>query len=352
MKLSDFDYILPQSRIALQPANPKHLAKMLVVNLEGAFTDDIVANFANYLQAGDLVIFNNSKVIPAKFLVRKAGSEAVISINLHKRKDVGVWSAFARPGKKLQVGDKLYPLGAEKQLEVKAKHDDGQIIIDFHMDDTEFYSFVEMYGQTPLPPYIEKQHKTSQEDKELYQTIYAKDPGSVAAPTAGLHFTEELFAALKAKNIEYDFITLHVGGGTFLPVKTENLAEHKMHSELVYVSHEVAQKINEVKKRGGRIIAVGTTSARTLEYATNKAGYIEPYQGEVDLFITPGYRFKLVDMLLTNFHLPKSTLLMLVSAFAGYDRIKVAYEHAIASDYRFYSYGDCCLLYREDDVDK
>ncbi len=345
MKLSDFNYNLPPELIALQPVLPKDTAKMLVLDHNSSIKDRYINSLVDFLNSGDLIIFNNTKVIPAKLTGYKIDSKFIININLHKHIKDSLWSAFAKPTKKLDVGECL--LIGNQIVKIMDKLLDGQIIFDFGMGKRTFEEFINQYGQTPLPSYIEKRYSTSKLDKSFYQTMFAKYSGSVAAPTAGLHFTPELMSTLSAKGINHAFITLHVGGGTFLPVKTDNIYEHKMHSEFATLCPYTADLINLTKKNGKRIITVGTTSTRVLEAAADSNGLVKSFSSEVDLFIVPGYKFKVIDMVLTNFHLPKSTLLMLVAAFTGYNEIFTAYNHAIKYGYRFYSYGDCCLLYNK-----
>ena len=399
MQLSDFDYDLPTDLIALQPVLPKDTAKMLVLN-EASIKDCAISDLPDFLTAKDLLVFNDTKVIPAKLTLYKLGLTGAIHVNLHKNIKDSVWSVFAKPGKKIKIGDILYQASSPRStlssprstlssprstlssprrrgsslnnnlstnldsrlrgndsrhendcsIEVLDKLPDGQIILDFKLNKREFEHFINQHGTTPLPPYIEKKHTATEADKTLYQTMFAIHSGSVAAPTAGLHFTPNLMARLSAKGVRHCFVTLHVGGGTFLPVKTENLRDHKMHSEYCELSSETADLINQTKKNGGRIIAIGTTSTRTLEACADQDGEVRAFCGDINLFIIPGYQFKLVDLMVTNFHLPKSTLLMLIAAFAGYDEVFTAYAHARKSGYRFYSYGDCCLLYGKNHV--
>lgn len=347
MQLSDFDYDLPSDLIALQPVLPKDSAKMLVLNGTD-IKDCSISDLPDFLTSKDLLVFNDTKVIPAKLTLYRPGLTGAINVNLHKNIKDSVWSAFVKPSKKIKIGDFLQI--ADYEIEVLDKLPDGQIILDFKLNKQEFEHFIDQYGTTPLPPYIEKKHSATEADKTLYQTMFAIHSGSVAAPTAGLHFTPNLMAKLNAKGVRHCFVTLHVGGGTFLPVKTENLHDHKMHSEYCELSSETANLINQTKKNGGRVIAIGTTSTRTLESCTDQSGLVRPFCGDINLFITPGYRFKLVDLMVTNFHLPKSTLLMLIAAFAGYEEVFAAYAHARKSGYRFYSYGDCCLLHGKNHV--
>lgn len=341
MKTSLFDFELPESSIAAEPAHPRDSARLLVV--DGGLEDHTVRDLPSFLRPGDVMVFNDTRVIPAR-LMGKRGQGAV-EILLHKPEagHIATWWVFAKPGKKLKAGDAII-FADDFSATVKEKREDGQVLISFSGQD--FFSKLERYGQMPLPPYIEKKRKAEKRDYEQYQTVYAREGRSVAAPTAGLHFTPELLAAIDAKGIRRVHITLHVGGGTFLPVKAEDTSEHVMHSEYAEISDEAAQAINAARKAGGRIIAVGTTSLRTLESAADEDGNIKPFAQETAIFITPGYRFRAVDVLMTNFHLPKSTLFMLVSAFCGLERMKSAYAHAISAGYRFYSYGDSSLLFR------
>jgi S-adenosylmethionine:tRNA ribosyltransferase-isomerase len=349
MKLSDFDFHLPEENIALRPVSPRDSARLLVVRpgQTPALTDSHVRDLLGHLRAGDVMVFNNTRVIPARFsATRKRGeTTAKVEITLHKRHAPDSWVVFAKPGKRLQVGD-VVELGASLTARVAHKEPSGDVTLVFDIAGGELDAAIASVGIMPLPPYIAQKRPTDASDSESYQTVYATEDGAVAAPTAGLHFTPELLAAIHDKGVEIRYVTLHVGAGTFLPVKTENLAEHKMHSEWGVVSADTAAAINTARQRGGRLICVGTTSLRLIESAAAETGEIRAWTGDTDIFITPGYRFRAVDVLMTNFHLPKSTLVMLVSAFAGYEIMKAAYAHAIASGYRFYSYGDSSLLYR------
>jgi len=371
MHTSLFDFILPESLIASEPANPRDSARMLVVNEDG-LRDEGIKNFAAHLKPNDIVVFNNTRVIPARLLGKRG--EANVEVLLHKKLkpsplegegwvggDSGpctivttphpnpppqggreLWQCFAKPAKRLRVGDVI--IFAENfSAHVAEKCEDGQVILAF--DSENFQHKLLAHGHMPLPPYIEKKRKADATDTAHYQTIYAAHDGSVAAPTAGLHFTPALLDAIDAAGATRAYVTLHVGGGTFLPVKSDDTSEHKMHSEWAQLSTETARAINAAKAKGGRVIAVGTTSLRTLESATDPNGVVQPFEAETAIFITPGYRFKCVDVLLTNFHLPRSTLFMLVSAFSGLEQMQAAYAHAIRGQYRFYSYGDACLLY-------
>jgi S-adenosylmethionine:tRNA ribosyltransferase-isomerase len=338
MYLKDFDFILPDNLIATSPVEPRDSSRMLVLK-DGNNLDKKFSDISDYLNEGDLIIFNNSKVIKAK-LEAKLG-DRVFSLNLHKMINNNTWVAFVKNAKKLNIGDELQISDSDKFIIIQK--DFGEITIKFNSDN--ILELLEKYGQIPIPPYMKRNSDNS--DLTNYQTIYAKIDGSVAAPTAGLHFTDKILDSLKNKNIQIDFVTLHVGAGTFLPVKTDFITDHKMHSEICYLSEETAEKIKQTKLRGNKVIAVGTTTLRTLESAYLKNNGIAKFAGDTDIFIYPGFKFNIVDKLLTNFHLPKSTLLMLISAFSGYDNIKQLYQHAIKSEYRFYSYGDCCLLEKE-----
>ena len=335
MKTSDFDFFLPENLIASSPVEPRDAAKMLVV--KNQIKDFAVKNLPDFLEEGDVMVFNNTKVIPARIFGECKGKK--IEILLHK-KSGNEWAVFAKPGKKMLVGEKFI-IAENFYAEIKEKLPSGEVILSFNKIGEEFFSLIEKHGHTPLPPYIKRED--TEKDKTTYQTVYAEHKGSVAAPTAGLHFTDELLNKIKQKGVKILFVTLHVGAGTFQPVKTENIKEHKMHSEFCTVSKDVA---NEINNRKGRVIAVGTTSMRTLESVADERGILKEFSGETDIFIYPGYKFKLVDVLMTNFHLPKSTLFMLVSAFAGKEKMKQAYSHAIEKKYRFFSYGDSSLLFR------
>ena len=345
MKTALFDFELPEALIATEPASPRDYARMLVVRY--GLEDRIVRELPDFLKAGDVMVFNDTRVIPARLLgqkMRLGGGDAKIEILLHKKiNSTQLWQCFAKPAKKLKKGDEVH-FAPDFMATVVDKLESGEVVLQF--EETGFYTKLNHYGQMPLPPYIERQRPASEIDKQDYQTLYAKHDGSVAAPTAGLHFTEELLQRIDAAGVQRVHVTLHVGGGTFLPVKVEDTDEHVMHSEYAEVSQQTADIINQVRKKGGRIIAVGTTSLRTLESAATPEGELRAFSGETAIFITPGYRFKMVDMLLTNFHLPRSTLFMLVSAFAGTEAMKKAYNHSISNNYRFYSYGDTSLLFR------
>lgn len=341
MQLSDFDYQLDKDLIALQPLKERDNARMLVHD-DGALSDDVVSNLTQYLKPGDLIVFNNTKVIAAKLDLTKDGKQ--IKLYLNEQIDDQYWYAFAKPAKKLVVGDR-FDISGDLAVTIVEKGCDGnRVKIQVEYRGGDFFALLEKYGDAPLPPYIEKLHNATAQDKESYQSIFAKHWGSVAAPTASLHFTDQLLNKLKKGGVKTAFVTLHVGSGTFLPITDENIDKHKMHSEFCTISQSTADLINDTKKRGGKILAVGSTSLRTLESAVNVAGEMKSFSGSTDIFIKPGYKFRIVDLMLTNFHLPKSTLLVLVSAFIGHQNMQDMYKHAIEKKYRFFSYGDCCLL--------
>jgi S-adenosylmethionine:tRNA ribosyltransferase-isomerase len=340
MKVADFDFVLPPESIALRPVSPRESAKLLVVR-DGAISDFHVGDLPSQLRAGDVLVFNNTKVIPAALSgvrVGRLGTTPKIEALLHLRIDASRWKAFVKPAKKLIVGDTVQ-FGSLNAV-VEGKGEAGEITLTFAVSGADLDAALHQVGRVPLPPYIESKRAQDAQDKVDYQTVYASEAGAVAAPTAGLHFTPQLMKTLQDAGIESEFVTLHVGAGTFLPVKAENTTDHKMHAEWGEVSAEVATRLQAVRAKGGRIIAVGTTSLRLLESAGLAA-----WCGNTSIFITPGYKFRAVDGLVTNFHLPRSTLFMLVCAFAGVDAMKLAYAHAIQNNYRFYSYGDGSLLW-------
>jgi S-adenosylmethionine:tRNA ribosyltransferase-isomerase len=356
MRTDLFDFELPASHIALRPASPRDSARMLIVQPDAVLRDRIVAELPQWLEPGDQLVVNDTKVIAAKLTGRRVGrdTEPKIEATLIKRLDGSRWQALAKPAKKLSRGD-VVRFGDEGRVcllghldaQVEHKGDDGEITLSFSLHGPVLDQAIADLGAPPLPPYIASKRAPDARDAADYQTMFAANEGAVAAPTAGLHFTPALEGALRGRGIGIHRITLHVGAGTFLPVKMEDTAGHKMHAEWGVISRDTANALNAARAGGGRIVAVGTTSLRLLESATAEDGTIEPFAGETAIFITPGYRFRAVDMLLTNFHLPRSTLFMLVSAFSGLDTMKRAYAHAIGSGYRFYSYGDACLLFRE-----
>ena len=341
MKTADFDFDLPLERIAQFPANPRDSARLLRVG--AALEDRLVKELPAILKPGDLMVFNDTKVIPAQLY--GARGTAKIEVTLHKRENADTWRSFARPGKRLRVGDTVDFTG-DFTAEVLEKTAEGEVILRFDRGAGDLLEALHRHGEMPLPPYIRKLRKPEAMDASDYQTVYAKVEGAVAAPTAGLHFTPELLQALDARGIERVSLTLHVGAGTFLPVKTEELKDHKMHAEWGEIDIDAAEAINRARHEGRRIVAVGTTALRLMESAIDIDGRIQPFSGDTDIFIAPGYRIRSADLLMTNFHLPKSTLFMLVAAFAGLDRMKAAYRHAIHSNYRFFSYGDSSLLER------
>jgi S-adenosylmethionine:tRNA ribosyltransferase-isomerase len=340
MRVDLFDFDLPPERIALRPVSPRDAARMLCVSGDGSLADRHVRDLPRLLGKGDCLIFNDTRVIPAQ-LEGKRG-EANIGATLHKRIDLRRWQAFIRNAKRLRVGETV-DFGAGVTAMAEARHDDGSFTLFFEGDEP-VELLLERAGTVPLPPYIAGKRATDEQDRSDYQTIFAEKDGAVAAPTASLHFTPELMAAIAEAGIETATLTLHVGAGTFLPVKAEDTTDHKMHSEWGSIDAATAEQLNAVRSAGGRLIAVGTTSLRLVESAAGEDGLIRPFDGDTDIFITPGYRFKAIDGLMTNFHLPKSTLFMLVSALMGREAMRAAYAHAIASEYRFYSYGDSSLL--------
>ena len=343
MRVDLFDFELPPELIALRPARPRDAARMLVVPGEGPLSDHIVRDLPALLQPGDVLVFNDTRVIPAQLEGRRG--EARIGATLHKRIDLRRWQAFVRNSKRLSPGDRIeFPAGVVAIAEMR--HDDGSWTLAFAGDEP-VEVLLERAGRMPLPPYIAGKRETDDADRSDYQTMFAREEGAVAAPTAALHFTPELMTALQAAGIGHETLTLHVGAGTFLPVKADDTAEHRMHAEWGRIDAATAARLNAVRAAGGRVIAVGTTSLRLLESAADEAGIIQPFEGDTAIFITPGYRFKAIDGLMTNFHLPRSTLFMLVSALMGLERMQAAYAHAIAQGYRFYSYGDCSLLLPE-----
>jgi S-adenosylmethionine:tRNA ribosyltransferase-isomerase len=359
MRVDLFDFELPEDRIALRPAEPRDVARLLVVRPGAGLEDRIVRDLPDLLMPGDALVLNDTRVIPSRLFGLRVRSESAarVEIMLHKREGPDRWRAFARPAKKLEIGDRIrFGEDAEStacelvrlDAEVEAKGEGGDVTLRFAFSGPVLDEAIARLGELPLPPYIAGKRATDEQDRRDYQTVYAREEGAVAAPTAGLHFTDGLFRRLDDRGISRHFVTLHVGAGTFLPVKAEDTAGHRMHAEWGSVSDRTADALNGVRARGGRIVAVGTTSLRLLESAARNDGTIAPYSGDTAIFITPGYRFKAVDILMTNFHLPRSTLFMLVSAFSGLDTMRGAYAHAIATGYRFYSYGDASLLFRAD----
>ena len=339
MRVDLFDFDLPPERIALRPARPRDSARLLVVD-GGDIADAEMFDLPGLLQSGDVLVFNDTKVIPAQ-LEGKRG-DASIGATLHKREGPREWQAFLRNARRARVGDTI-DFGSGVGASVLEKAADGSALLHFHGEEP-VELLLERAGRMPLPPYIASRRATDDADRDDYQTLFAREEGAVAAPTAALHFTERLIEALDERKIRRETLTLHVGAGTFLPVKAADTTDHRMHSEWGRIDVATAERLNAARSSGGRLIAVGTTSLRLLESAADEAGTIEPFEGDTAIFITPGYRFRAIDGLITNFHLPKSTLFMLVSALMGLDVMKAAYAHAIAARYRFYSYGDGSLL--------
>ncbi len=342
MRVDLFDFELPQERIALRPARPRDAARMLLVRGNEPFQDLGVRALPSLLEPGDVLVFNDTRVIPAQLEGRRAGGEAKIGATLHKRIDLRRWQAFVRNAKRVKDGDQLVFGGGVTAI-AEQRYDDGSITLFFEGTDP-VEVLLDRAGTMPLPPYIAQKRGVDEHDLADYQTMFAKEDGAVAAPTASLHFTPELIEAIDLRGIQRETLTLHVGAGTFLPVKVDDTDNHQMHSEFGRIDAETATRLNAARDAGGRIIAVGTTALRLLESAARPDRSIAPFSGDTDIFITPGYTFKGVDGLMTNFHLPKSTLMMLVSALMGRDRMTAAYDHAIAQEYRFYSYGDSSLL--------
>ena len=351
MKVDDFDFDLPAESIALHPAEPRDSARMLVVRPGEALVDGHVRDLLTILRAGDVLVVNDTRVLPAELTGTRIRGElrANVSFNLHKRVDTNTWRAFARPAKKLHLLYRL-ELGDNGSIAatVTGKGETGEITLAFDLGGAELDEAIKAHGAMPLPPYIEAKRHTEERDKTDYQTVYAARDGAVAAPTAGLHFTESLLQQLADLGVSVERVTLHVGAGTFLPVKVDDTDDHVMHAEWGDIPAAVVERILAARAKGGRVIAVGTTSLRLLETAARATGTLQPFVGDTDIFITPGYRFNAVDMLMTNFHLPRSTLFMLVSAFAGLNTMRAAYRHAIDDVYRFYSYGDSSLLFRAE----
>ncbi|TRD09938.1 tRNA preQ1(34) S-adenosylmethionine ribosyltransferase-isomerase QueA [Erythrobacter insulae] len=342
MRVDLFDFDLPQERIALRPVRPRDAARMLLVRGNEPLADMGVRDLPAILNAGDVLVFNDTRVIPAQLEGHRAGGQAKFGVTLHKRIDLRRWQAFVRNSRRLKEGDQIV-FGGDVTAIAQERHVDGSFTLMFEGDEP-VEVLLGKAGTMPLPPYIARKRGVDEQDLVDYQTMFAEKDGAVAAPTASLHFTPELIGAIDAGGIQRETLTLHVGAGTFLPVKTDDTDDHAMHSEFGQISSETADRLNSARAKGGRIIAVGTTALRLLESAADENRMIRPFSGDTDIFITPGYVFKGVDGLMTNFHLPKSTLMMLVSALMGRERMMTAYDHAIAEEYRFYSYGDSSLL--------
>ena len=343
MRVADFDFDLPAERIALRPARPRDSARLLVVD-GSEICDRAVLDLPKLLGPGDVLVFNDTKVIPAQLQGRRG--DASIGATLHKREGPREWQAFLRNAKRAREGDTI-DFGEGVSASVIEKSDDGSALLHFHGEEP-VELLLDRAGRMPLPPYIASRREVDEADREDYQTMFAREEGAVAAPTAALHFTEGLLEALDERGIGRERLTLHVGAGTFLPVKSEKIEDHKMHAEWGRIDADAAERLNAVRRSGGRLISVGTTCLRLLESAADDDGAIHPFEGDTAIFITPGYRFRAIDGLITNFHLPRSTLFMLVSALMGLDVMKAAYAHAIDAGYRFYSYGDASLLLPED----
>lgn len=359
MRTADFDFNLPEERIALHPADPRDSARLLVVRPGDAapLADRVVCDLPGLLQRGDFLVCNDTRVIPAALEgVRLRGPhETPVSFNLIKRLDESRWRAFAQPARRLQAGDRIR-FGSEADgrvcllgtldATVVAKGENGEVELAFSFHGAFLDEAIDTLGRMPLPPYIASRRPPGPEDRDTYQTMFAAREGAVAAPTAALHFTPALVEKLRNAGCTTELVTLHVGAGTFLPVKVEDTSDHRMHTEWGEVTPETAERLNDARRAGRRIVAIGTTALRLLESAADPDGTIRPFRGDTGIFITPGYRFRAVDVLMTNFHLPRSTLFMLVAAFSGLDIMRAAYAHAIDTQYRFYSYGDACLLHR------
>ena len=349
MKVDIFDFELDKDLIATQPENPRHNSRLLDLSNENETNNLHFYDLPNLLNEDDVIVFNDTKVIPAKLYGQRG--EALVEITLYRPDISNRWWAFIKNSKRLHIEDTITFYSAQINAEqstffakvIDKKEDDG-VLLEFICSKDDIQKNLEIYGSMPLPPYIKRDKLENRNDTENYQTMYAKNEGAVAAPTAGLHFTPDVMQKLKDKGVKLVFLTLHVGAGTFLPVKAEDTNDHKMHSEYGVITQESCDVINNAKKNGKRIIAIGTTSLRLLESAGKDDGTIEPFANDTNIFITPGYKFKIIDFLITNFHLPKSTLFMLVCSIAGTDRMKKAYEYAIKNKYRFYSYGDCSII--------
>ncbi|MBO7244145.1 MAG: tRNA preQ1(34) S-adenosylmethionine ribosyltransferase-isomerase QueA [Alphaproteobacteria bacterium] len=344
MKTEIFTFDMPADLIANEPANPRDSSKLLHLNPEGKINHYHVRDLADILKKGDVLVFNNTKVIPARLFGTRG--EAHVEVTLFKQIDLSSWEALIKNSRRLKIGDHIL-FKDDFFAEVLLKKEDGPVLLKFNKSGAELMGALHETGIMPLPPYIKRERNGKESDKANYQTIYAKHEGAVAAPTAGLHFTESLFKKLEEKGIEKHFVTLHVGGGTFLPVKVDDTDQHKMHAEFGVLTKETADRLNQAKKEGRRIITIGTTSLRLLESAADENGILHPFEKDTSIFITPGYKFKVIDAMFTNFHLSGSTLFMLVCAFAGIETMKKTYETAINMNYRFFSYGDACFLEKQ-----
>ena len=343
MLTDDFDFELPRELIAQHPVEPRDAGRLLVVGRR--LEDRAFRDLPGLLRAGDVLVFNDTKVIPTRLAGRRG--EARVEVTLHKPEGAGRWRAFARPGKRLRLDDRI-DFAEGFAAAVVEKAESGEVVLAFELTGPDLMAALERHGAMPLPPYIRREAGPEARDRADYQTVFARREGAVAAPTASLHFTERVMKDLEARGVGHVFVTLHVGAGTFLPVKAERAEDHVMHAEWGEVTPEAAAATEAARAAGGRVVAVGSTALRLLEAAAGDDGRLKAFSGETDIFILPGYRFRVAELMLTNFHLPRSTLFMLVSAFAGTARMKAAYEHAIAGGYRFFSYGDASLLTRED----
>ena len=343
MRVDIFDFELPEERIANEPASPRESAKLLHI-FQNKLENKTIKDLPELFQKGDVLVFNDTKVIPARIYGKRG--DANIEATLLKQLDLSTWKCLVRNARRLKIGDEVI-FSENFKATVLQKDTDGPVTLQFNVKCADLFAQLHLNGIMPLPPYIKRNKGGKESDKSNYQTVFAKHEGAVAAPTAGLHFTEELLQKFKEMGVQQEFLTLHVGGGTFLPVKVEDTENHKMHSEFGIITKEVADRLNEAKKQGRRIIPVGTTALRLLESAADENGVLHPFEDETSIFITPGYRFRFADVLFTNFHLPQSTLFMLVCAFAGIDTMKNAYQHAIDNKYRFFSYGDACLIEKQ-----
>ncbi len=344
MKTSDFDFVLPPELIANAPADPRDSARLLYIN-GFHLLDKGMLDLPDLLKPTDILVFNDTKVIPARLYGVRG--DAKIEMTLFKQVDLSTWETLIKNSRRLHLNDKI-EIAPDFYATVLDKKENGAVVVQFNYAGADLFAKLHTVGTMPLPPYIKRERGGKESDKADYQTIYARHEGAVAAPTAGLHFTDRLFQKLDDKGIKREFLTLHVGGGTFLPVKEENIEEHKMHAEYGVISTAVSERLNQYKKEGRRIIPVGTTSLRLLESASDDKGIIQPFSKETSIFITPGYKFKFIDALFTNFHTPQSTLFMLVSALAGLDEMKFAYKHAVEKRYHFFSYGDACLIEKKN----
>lgn len=343
MRLDDFDFPLPRELVADHPCEPREMARLLRIPAAGPFEDRHVADLPDLLRPGDLLVCNDTKVIPARLIGRRGAAR--VEITLHRDEGGGAWRAFAKGARRLRPGDPI-DFAEDFAAAVAEKHPEGDVTLRFNLEGSAFRAALDRHGAMPLPPYIRRARGAEPRDRSDYQTMFARTEGAVAAPTAGLHFTPGLLEALAQRGVGLASLTLHVGPGTFLPVKTDDPHAHPMHGEWGVLSAETATRVAEARRAGGRIVAIGTTSLRLLETAATATGEVIPFAGETRLFILPGYHFRAIDALLTNFHLPRSTLLMLVAALAGHDRIMAAYAHAVDRRYRFFSYGDACLIER------